>query len=73
MPTEQLTSPASISTSGSFRGSIAYRFLGRVRFHAYFSGRFTSKTVAKGTLRSKYPAASSCSGSTTLTARRTAR
>jgi len=73
VPTEQLTSPASISTSGSFRGSIAYRFLGRVRFHAYFSGRFTSKTVAKGTLRSKYPAASSCSGSTTLTARRTAR
>jgi hypothetical protein len=67
--TRQITKAASISKSGSFKGSIAYEFqpTHRTTARLFFSGRFSGRNV-EGTARSEFLLAKQCDGSTTFLA-----
>jgi hypothetical protein len=65
-PEEEVTKSVRIHRDGRFSGVIHYKFQGKESFEAFFSGRFTTKRLVKGHLRSDYPNAKSCSGTTTF-------
>jgi hypothetical protein len=68
--TRQITKPAVISTSGAFKGDIAYEFAPEHKITAklLFSGKFSGHTV-KGTARSEFLLAKQCNGSTSFSAK----
>ena len=66
----EITKAAAISSSGSFKGSIAYEF---VPFHKtvvklFFNGKFSGRKVT-GTARSEFPFSKQCNGSTSFSAK----
>jgi hypothetical protein len=68
-PTKQVTKAVPISSNGSFSGTIHYQSQGKTAYEVLFAGQFTSASMARGTVRSKFLHAPSCSGSTTFTAK----
>jgi hypothetical protein len=68
-PTKQVTKPATISSSGAFSGRIAYQSGGKTAYEVVVSGKFSSSSLAKGTVQSKFLHAPDCSGTTTFTAK----
>jgi hypothetical protein len=68
--TRQITRAATISPSGSFKGSITYEFVPthRITAHLRFAGKFSGHAV-KGTARSEFPLAKQCDGSTSFSAK----
>ncbi|MGD0455281.1 MAG: hypothetical protein ABSB69_16970 [Solirubrobacteraceae bacterium] len=66
----QITKPAAISSSGAFKGSIAYEFTPehKVTGKLFFNGKFSGHTV-KGTARSEFLLAKQCDGSTSFSAK----
>lgn len=66
-PVQQVTKPAKISSGGSFSGTIGYQFEGKIAYKVTFKGKFATKTVVSGSVRSEYKSAS-CNGSTAFTA-----
>jgi hypothetical protein len=69
-PTRQISKAAAISSSGSFKGSIAYEFqlVRKIVVKLFISGRFSGRTV-KGTARSEYAFSKACGGSTSFSAK----
>jgi len=69
-PTRQITKPATISSSGSFKGSISYEFalLGKTVINLFYSGRFSGRSVT-GTARTEYLLAKQCNGTTSFSAK----
>jgi hypothetical protein len=68
--TRQVTKAATISKSGSFKGSIAYEFVPthKITAHLFFTGKFSGHAV-NGTARSEFPLAKQCNGSTRFSAK----
>ncbi|MGO9321618.1 MAG: hypothetical protein ACLQBY_12570 [Solirubrobacteraceae bacterium] len=66
----QVTKAAAISSSGAFKGSIAYEFTPEHKITAklFFSGKFSGHSV-KGTARSEFLLAKQCDGSTSFSAK----
>ncbi|MGO9489202.1 MAG: hypothetical protein ACLQBB_09285 [Solirubrobacteraceae bacterium] len=67
-PVMQVSKPATVSSGGSFKGSITYVFEGKDAYRGSFKGSFVTKNLVKGTLRSEYKGGE-CDGSTTFTAK----
>jgi hypothetical protein len=72
--TVQVTKPAAISHSGSFKSTIAYEFAPehKITSKLYVSGKFSGNKV-KGTARSEFLLAKQCDGSTSFSASATAK
>ena len=66
-PVKQSTKPATVSSKGSFAGTIDYIFEGKVAYKVTFSGYFATRKVASGKIHSEYKI-KSCNGTTTFTA-----
>ncbi len=66
----QITKPATISSNGSFQGTISYEFapLHEITAKLLIKGKFSGHTVS-GSARSEFPRAPQCNGSTTFSAK----